>query len=103
MADSALQCWAEAAPGSSSVVRQSGDCPHRVHCMSEEADRTSIRAATLAGTSNNQDRYVVGDRFAAVLDGSTSVAGDRSHDPGWYAEQLAQALSESVQIGRAHV
>ncbi|MFI6426041.1 PP2C family serine/threonine-protein phosphatase [Promicromonospora sp. NPDC050880] len=52
--------------------------------------------ATLAGGTNNQDRYVIGDGFAAVLDGATSVAGDRSHDPGWYAEQLAQAISETV-------
>ena len=54
--------------------------------MSETADHTSVRAATLAGASNNQDRFVVGDGFTAVLDGATSVAGDRSHDPGWYAE-----------------
>ncbi|MFI2490531.1 protein phosphatase 2C domain-containing protein [Promicromonospora kroppenstedtii] len=52
--------------------------------------------ATLAGGTNNQDRYVIGHGFAAVLDGATSVAGDRSHDPGWYAEQLAQAISETV-------
>jgi hypothetical protein len=64
--------------------------------MSETTDHTSVRAATLAGASNNQDRYVVGDGFAAVLDGATSVAGDRSHDPGWYAEQLAQAISETM-------
>lgn len=55
-----------------------------------------IHAATLAGASNNQDRYIVGDGFAAVLDGATSVAGDRSHDPGWYAEQLAQAIGTAL-------
>ncbi|GAB4086013.1 protein phosphatase 2C domain-containing protein [Myceligenerans cantabricum] len=49
-------------------------------------------AATLSGDAPNQDRYIVGEGFAAVLDGSTSVAGDRSHDPGWYAEQLGEAL-----------
>lgn len=49
-------------------------------------------AATLSGDSPNQDRYVIDKGFAAVLDGSTSVAGDRSHDPGWYAEQLRDAL-----------
>ncbi|WP_332841708.1 hypothetical protein [Myceligenerans pegani] len=27
-----------------------------------------------------------------MLDGSTSVAGDRSHDPGWYAGRLGEAL-----------
>jgi serine/threonine protein phosphatase PrpC len=58
-----------------------------------------IRAATLAGGSNNQDRYITGDGFAAVLDGATSVAGDRSHDPGWYAEQLAHAIGETVPRG----
>ncbi|HEV6953190.1 MAG TPA: protein phosphatase 2C domain-containing protein [Promicromonospora sp.] len=55
--------------------------------------------ATLAGKTNNQDRYVIGDNFAAVLDGATSFAGDRSHDPGWYAEQLAHALDETVPRG----
>ncbi|MFC7023767.1 hypothetical protein ACFQHV_11510 [Promicromonospora thailandica] len=56
-------------------------------------------AATLAGASRNQDRYVIGERFAAVLDGATSVAGDRSHDPGWYAEQLADAIEKTVPQG----
>jgi hypothetical protein len=56
-------------------------------------------AATLAGASRNQDRYVTGDGFAAVLDGATSVAGDRSHDPGWYAEQLAGAIGKTVPQG----
>lgn len=41
----------------------------------------------------------MGDGFAAVLDGATSVAGDRSHDPGWYAEQLARAIGETVPRG----
>ncbi|MFD6443635.1 protein phosphatase 2C domain-containing protein [Promicromonospora sp. NPDC060204] len=54
---------------------------------------------TLAGRTNNQDRYVTGDGFAAVLDGATSVAGDRSHDPGWYAEQLARVIGETVPDG----
>lgn len=58
-----------------------------------------IRAATLAGGSNNQDRYITGSGFAAVLDGATSVAGDRSHDPGWYAEQLAEAIGQTVPRG----
>jgi hypothetical protein len=56
----------------------------------------TAHAATLAGGSNNQDRYVIGDGFAVVLDGATSFAGDRSHDPGWYAEQLGQALAATV-------
>jgi serine/threonine protein phosphatase PrpC len=59
----------------------------------------TVYSATLAGGTNNQDRYVVGDDFAAVLDGATSVAGDRSHDPGWYAEQLARAIADEVPRG----
>ncbi|WP_129782863.1 hypothetical protein [Promicromonospora panici] len=61
----------------------------------------TIHVATLAGGRNNQDRYTAGEGFAAVLDGATSVAGDRSHDPGWYAEQLAHAIGEAVQDGDA--
>lgn len=67
--------------------------------MSEDAP--DIQSATRAGSSNNQDRFLVGDGFAAVLDGATSVAGDRSHDPGWYAEQLARAIGETVPRGGA--
>lgn len=67
--------------------------------MSEDAQPPKIQSATLAGGVNNQDRFLVGDGFVAVLDGATSVAGDRSHDPGWYAEQLAQAISETVPGG----
>jgi hypothetical protein len=67
--------------------------------MSEDPSPSNIQSATLAGGSNNQDRHVLGDGFAAVLDGATSVAGDRSHDPGWYAEQLARAIGEVVPRG----
>ncbi|MFI8528361.1 hypothetical protein ACIGB8_28140 [Promicromonospora sukumoe] len=56
-------------------------------------------AATLPGAFRNQDRYIIGDGFAAVLDGATSVAGDRSHDPGWYAERLADAIEAAVPKG----
>lgn len=58
-------------------------------------------AATLAGGDNNQDRYVLGEDFAIVLDGATSIAGDRSHDPGWYAEQLGRAIAERIRGTRA--
>lgn len=58
-----------------------------------------IFAATLAGGSRNQDRYAIGENFAAVLDGATSFAGDRSHDPGWFAQQLADALARSIPEG----
>jgi len=67
--------------------------------VSEDPLPPNIRPATRAGGSNNQDRFLVGDGFAAVLDGATSVAGDRSHDPGWYAEQLARAIGETVPRG----
>lgn len=56
----------------------------------------TVVAATLAGGTNNQDRYVLGDTFAIVLDGATSIVGDRSHDPGWYAEQLGDAIAQRV-------
>ena len=36
---------------------------------------------------------MVGEGFAIVLDGATSVAGDRSHDPGWFAERLGDVLA----------
>lgn len=67
--------------------------------MGAEGSLVKTLAATLAGASRNQDRYVTGDGFAAVLDGATSVAGDRSHDPGWYAEQLASAIEKTVPQG----
>lgn len=56
----------------------------------------TVTAATLAGGDNNQDRYVIGDNFAIVLDGATSIAGNRSHDPGWFAEQLGDAITEHI-------
>lgn len=56
----------------------------------------SIVAATRAGGSNNQDRYTIGRDFVVLLDGATSVAGDRSHDPGWFAEQLATAIAAEL-------
>jgi serine/threonine protein phosphatase PrpC len=67
--------------------------------MGAEGSLVKTFAATLAGASRNQDRYITGDCFAAVLDGATSVAGDRSHDPGWYAGQLADAIEKTVPQG----
>ncbi|GGM34371.1 hypothetical protein GCM10010102_32400 [Promicromonospora citrea] len=43
---------------------------------------------------------MVGRGFAMVLDGATSVAGDRSHDPGWYAGRLADVLARELPGGR---
>lgn len=58
------------------------------------------RAATLAGGSaHNQDRYFVGEGFAVALDGATSVAGDRSHDPGWFAGRLGEVLARGLPSG----
>jgi hypothetical protein len=58
------------------------------------------RAATLAGdSSQNQDRYFVGEGFAIALDGATSVAGDRSHDPGWFAGRLGEVLARMLPSG----
>jgi hypothetical protein len=54
-----------------------------------------IRAATLAGGANNQDRYVIGDGFVAVLDGATSSV-PLAQDAGWYAEQLGDALRGTI-------
>ena len=59
----------------------------------------TILAATLAGGSNNQDRYFTGDGFAGVLDGATSFAGDRSLDAGVYAEHLASVLQRALPSG----
>ncbi|MEU4364108.1 protein phosphatase 2C domain-containing protein [Promicromonospora sp. NPDC023987] len=60
----------------------------------------TLLAATLAGNSNNQDRYVAGEGFAVVLDGATSVAGDRSHDPGWFAGRIGEVLARTVPGGK---
>ncbi len=42
---------------------------------------------------------MVGDGFALVLDGATSVAMDRSHDPGWYAERLGKEIASRLPEG----
>ena len=53
----------------------------------------TVRAATLAGGENNQDRYAHGDGWAFVLDGASSFATEQpEHDGGWYAERLKNAL-----------
>lgn len=58
---------------------------------------TTVLAATLPGDgTHNQDAYAYGDGWAVVADGATSFAGDRSHDPGWYAQQLVQALAQAM-------
>lgn len=53
-------------------------------------------AATLAGGSNNQDRYAYGDTWAFVLDGATSWGDKPAHDGGWYAQRLSDALAASL-------
>ncbi len=42
---------------------------------------------------------MVGEGFAVVLDGATSVAGDRSHDPGWFAGRLGEVLARILPGG----
>lgn len=42
---------------------------------------------------------MVGEGFAMVLDGATSVAGDRSRDPGWFAGRLGDVLARSLPGG----
>ncbi|MFD2795678.1 protein phosphatase 2C domain-containing protein [Promicromonospora vindobonensis] len=59
----------------------------------------TLLAGTLAGNSHNQDRYMVGEGFAVVLDGATSVAGDRSHDPGWFAGRIGEVLARTLPGG----
>ncbi len=47
--------------------------------------------ATLKGDGKtNQDRYLIGDYYAAVLDGASAYPPQpEGRDGGWYAEQLA--------------
>ncbi|WP_298455311.1 protein phosphatase 2C domain-containing protein [uncultured Cellulomonas sp.] len=53
-----------------------------------------IAAATRQGSgSTNQDRYVVGEHYAAVLDGASSESVTiPGRDGGWYAEALSHRL-----------
>lgn len=64
--------------------------------MGTETPPVTTSAATLAGGTNNQDRYVIGDDFAIVLDGATALADDRSHDAGWFAEKLGGAIADRL-------
>ncbi len=41
----------------------------------------------------------MGEGFTVVLDGATSVAGDRSHDPGWFAGRLGEVLARALPGG----
>lgn len=54
----------------------------------------TVRSATLAGGSKNQDRYAHGDGWAFVVDGASSFGGTGGvHDGGWYADRLRNALA----------
>lgn len=57
-----------------------------------------LDAATIQGDGQaNQDRYLVGDYYAAVLDGASAwppQPADR--DGGWYADQLGQAIEAAI-------
>ncbi|MDE9367314.1 protein phosphatase 2C domain-containing protein [Luteipulveratus sp. YIM 133132] len=71
--------------------------------MGTSQARVAVDAATLAGGDKNQDRYVVGDGYAAVLDGASSFSGEQpEHDGGWYAEHLADALERRLGGGHDH-
>lgn len=54
----------------------------------------TITAATRKGSGRtNQDRYIIGPNFAAVLDGASSFSEEQpEHDGGWYAETLGAEL-----------
>ncbi|GAA6525082.1 hypothetical protein IDVR_08770 [Intrasporangium sp. DVR] len=54
----------------------------------------TITAATRKGSGRtNQDRYIIGPNFAAVLDGASNFSEENpQHDGGWYAETLAAKL-----------
>lgn len=65
---------------------------------------TRIIAATRPGVgSHNQDRYLIGPRYAAVFDGATDFALDgdpgRVRDGGWYAQVLSQAIQHHLDTG----
>lgn len=56
----------------------------------------TITAATRKGSGHtNQDRYITGPNFAAVLDGASNFTEEQPrHDGGWYAQTLAAELRE---------
>lgn len=61
-----------------------------------------VKVATRAGGHRNQDRYLVGDGYAAVLDGASSFARRQPQlDGEWYAEKLTEALERHLSH-RAH-
>lgn len=60
-------------------------------------------AATVQGDgANNQDCYVIGDYYAAVLDGASAYPPQpEGRDGGWYATQLAQAIDSAITREKA--
>jgi hypothetical protein len=56
---------------------------------------TTITSATLAGGPRpNQDHLIVTDHAVAILDGASSfLPHDPTHDGGWYARTLGNALT----------
>ena len=55
-----------------------------------------IRAATLAGGTQNQDAYIIGDHFAGVFDGASNhrSSSEAPHDAAWYSNALAACVAE---------
>jgi hypothetical protein len=59
-------------------------------------------AATLRGDGTfNQDRYLIGDYYAAVLDGASAYPPlPEARDGGWYADLLAQAIQHAMTAAK---
>ena len=66
--------------------------------MGTDPASVTIRAASLAGASKNQDRYAWGDGWAFVLDGASAfTTAHPQHDGGWYAERLRSSLARGLR------
>ena len=83
--------------GPESVRRRQGDRDRRA-VASPGTPVKVVDAATLKGDgSSNQDRYLVGDYYAAVFDGASAFPPEPSdRDGGWYARELAKAVQERM-------
>ena len=57
-----------------------------------------VDAATLKGDgSSNQDRYLIGDYYAAVFDGASAFPSEPTdRDGGWFANELAEAVQAQM-------
>jgi serine/threonine protein phosphatase PrpC len=64
--------------------------------MGTANSHVTVTASTRKGSGRtNQDRYIIGPNFAAVLDGASNFSEEQpEQDGGWYAETLAARLRE---------